>query len=116
MCSTPVSEEVEWGERRCLIWDDFSGDIDLNEFEGFVAVSCLRLDYTIECNPDGDFYVDAVAIFRPQCSWARPEGKTDYILNHEQRHFDITRIYAERLEFVCNVNYPPTPKAMGWAS
>lgn len=31
-------------------------------------------------------------------SWGRADAKTPYALNHEQRHFDITRIIAERFK------------------
>ena len=31
-------------------------------------------------------------------SWGRPDAKNAYALNHEQRHFDITRIIAERFK------------------
>ena len=98
---------IEWEDRRCLEWDDFSGSIDENSFKDIAAVSCLKLDYFIECGLDSNFHVDATAVFIPECSWVRPIGKTEYILNHEQRHFDISRIYADKLEFVCNTNPIP---------
>ncbi|QJW88296.1 hypothetical protein HNV11_02345 [Spirosoma taeanense] len=31
-------------------------------------------------------------------SWGRTEARNDYALNHEQRHFDITKIIAERFK------------------
>lgn len=31
-------------------------------------------------------------------SWARPDAKNLYALNHEQRHFDITKLIAERFK------------------
>ena len=33
-----------------------------------------------------------------QSSWARPDAKNAYALNHEQRHFDITKLVAERFK------------------
>ena len=39
---------IEWEDRRCLEWDDFSGSIDENSFKDIAAVSCLKLDYFIE--------------------------------------------------------------------
>lgn len=33
----------------------------------------------------------------PESSWAKANGKNDYALNHEQRHFDITRVVGNRL-------------------
>jgi hypothetical protein len=31
-------------------------------------------------------------------SWARPEARNEYALNHEQRHFDITKLVMERFK------------------
>ena len=31
-------------------------------------------------------------------SWARADAKNAYALNHEQRHFDITKLVAERFK------------------
>lgn len=33
-----------------------------------------------------------------ESSWGRADAKTAYALNHEQRHFDITRLIAERFK------------------
>ncbi|WP_373493344.1 hypothetical protein [Aquiflexum sp.] len=33
----------------------------------------------------------------PGSSWVRADGKNDYSLNHEQRHFDVSRVAGNRL-------------------
>ena len=33
----------------------------------------------------------------PHSSWVRAGGKNSYSLNHEQRHFDVTRVVGNRL-------------------
>lgn len=40
----------------------------------------------------------AKAYMLKNSSWARADAKNAYALNHEQRHFDITRIIAERFK------------------
>ncbi len=45
----------------------------------------LELNYTVETF----FYTDK--------SWVRPDSKSDYLLKHEQLHFDISELYARKL-------------------
>lgn len=44
----------------------------------------------------GTMNVEVFCFMDPDKSWVRPDKKSDYILNHEQRHFDITFINATR--------------------
>ena len=40
----------------------------------------------------------AKAFMLKTSSWGRPEARTAYALNHEQRHFDIVKIIVERFK------------------
>lgn len=42
--------------------------------------------------------LQAKAYMLKPSSWARPDAKNAYALNHEQRHFDITKIIVERFK------------------
>ena len=44
---------------------------------------------------DGKIFIRS--FFYNNGSWVLPEGKTDYVLRHEQIHFDITEIYSRML-------------------
>lgn len=37
------------------------------------------------------------SVFNTNESWVVPEGRNDYVLRHEQIHFDITEIYSRKL-------------------
>jgi hypothetical protein len=42
--------------------------------------------------------LNAKAYMLKTSSWGRPDARTAYALNHEQRHFDITKIIVERFK------------------
>ncbi len=44
---------------------------------------------------EGKIFVQSV--FNTYQSWVLPEGITEYVLRHEQIHFDITEIYSRKL-------------------
>lgn len=43
------------------------------------------------------FPIEIKVYMLPESSWAKTQGKSDYALNHEQRHFDVTRVVGNRL-------------------
>lgn len=43
------------------------------------------------------FPIEIKVYMLPESSWAKSQGKSDYALNHEQRHFDVTRLVGNRL-------------------
>lgn len=86
-------EYIIWDENRKLEWKDFQSE----DFAGMgVAATSsvkLRLDYQV---------LTSVLWYSVQCLFFKKEssvglGKSDYILNHEQGHFDIGEIYAREL-------------------
>lgn len=86
------SESVPWIFERRLTWEDFLSEPKRNTDAVASTSTSLgisyraengALDYTITCN------------FSKHKSWGLL--KTDYILAHEQGHFDITEIYARKL-------------------
>lgn len=95
---------IEWSKDRKLTWSDFKAVPD-EEILAYALTS-----YKIEIQPS-DVLVDldnniqnyesltAVANFYSYHSWVYE--KNDYLLLHEQLHFDIAELYASkmRLEF-----------------
>ena len=83
---------IEWSADRKLTWADFKGIPDPNSVEAALTNSNInvefgfsdrKLTHTIKCR------------FNKSLSWGRI--KNDYILNHEQGHFDIAEIHARIL-------------------
>jgi hypothetical protein len=90
--------KIAWSEIDKLTWDDFRGTP--SGPKGYVASTNsgisfsysygerngeIKLEYTIQSN------------FYPDLSWYRPEIVNDYILKHEQAHFDISELFARKL-------------------
>lgn len=85
-------EHIPWTDTRRLSWEDFLCSPKTNSDAVASTSTSLgiayqlqrgRLNYSITCN------------FSKQKSWGLL--KTNYILAHEQGHFDITEIYARKL-------------------
>lgn len=91
-------EKLRWEEDRPLSWEDFRGEP--SGAPDFVAStnSGISLSYSIG-KKDGNFTFDfsVNSNFYPNESWYRPESASEYILKHEQTHFDISELHARKL-------------------
>jgi hypothetical protein len=83
---------IDWNASRKLTWEDFQGKVDPASANAALTNSGINVEFgfndkklihTIRCR------------FNKEKSWVRI--KTDYILNHEQGHFDIAEIHARLL-------------------
>jgi len=93
--------KIEWTPDRKLTWDDFKGEPNTKEFPDALAVTNSSLSYnssSLSLFKSGKLFVQST--FHNYGSWVLPEGKTDYVLKHEQIHFDITEIYSRKLRKV----------------
>jgi predicted secreted Zn-dependent protease len=83
---------IEWSPSRKLTWNDFRGKPDATSTNAALTSSSINvkfgynkngLTHSIKCR------------FNKSLSWGRI--KNDYILNHEQGHFDIAEAHARIL-------------------
>ena len=81
-----------WGKRK-LKWSDFQGEVPGDSEFHALTHSAISLDFQGE-GVILEFNIQT--IFDPQKSWKK-EGVNDYILKHEQGHFDITEYHARAL-------------------
>ncbi|MCW5520303.1 DUF922 domain-containing protein [Aureitalea sp. L0-47] len=97
---TPANdkEKFHWDQNRPLNWTDFRGSPEGPQ--DFVAStnSGISLSYSIG-KQDGRYTFDysVHSNFYPKDSWYRPESASEYILKHEQTHFDISELHARKL-------------------
>jgi len=82
-----VNSNVEY---KHLSWADFHVKASI---DNTVSESETEIGYTY----DGLSSVKVFCKFNKSGSFVTKNAKTDYILNHEQRHFDITYIFAMKL-------------------
>jgi uncharacterized membrane protein YcgQ (UPF0703/DUF1980 family) len=83
---------INWSPGRKLAWHDFTAEPDKQGDAAALTATHLgfsysvvsgKISYTIDCRFDKDK------------SWGRV--KNDWILKHEQGHFDIAEIFARKL-------------------
>ena len=92
-----AQEKLAWNENRQLAWDDFqSKDIPISSKAAattFCGISYLLKSSTKKFTAR---QVKIEAFFVPSKSWAHKDHKTDFVLMHEQSHFDIAELFARR--------------------
>ena len=85
-------EFIPWTFTRRLDWDDFLCEPKRNSDAVASTSTSLGIAYQVE---HGQLTFTITCNFSKHKSWGLL--KTDYILAHEQGHFDITEIYARKL-------------------
>lgn len=94
-------ETISWREDHKLQWSDFKGPIDTNS--DAVALTASGITFSFSLSQTNDRYVGYEAKveshFYPNKSWYVKESGSDYILAHEQLHFDITELHVRQLRY-----------------
>jgi hypothetical protein len=86
------SEFIPWVTRRNLEWEDFQSAPKRNTEAVASTSTSLGLSYQVS---RGQLSYEVTCNFSKLKSWGLV--KTDYILAHEQGHFDITELFARKL-------------------
>ena len=93
-------EFILWQENKKLKIQDFKADnkdtIKVNRQQFLGAISAIRIEYSSfqrNKNSVPDFSIKTY--FDPNESWMLL--KNDYVLQHEQIHFDLTELYARKM-------------------
>lgn len=86
------AEYIPWVTRRNLNWEDFQSAPKRNTEAVASTSTSLGLSYQVS---RGQLTYEVTCNFSKLKSWGLV--KTDYILAHEQGHFDITELFARKL-------------------
>lgn len=92
------SDTIYYDTQRKLTWHDFQGTPPANASWG--AMTSSGFSFNSSMNDDGnhiEITIGVFSFFTKHNSWKRPDIHSAYHLEHEQRHFDITRLGAEKL-------------------
>ncbi len=84
---------IDWSADRKLSWADFKADPDPSSPNAALTSSIIKYDFAYNDAEGFKFHIHCQ--FNKSNSWGRT--KTEYILSHEQGHFDITEIFARKL-------------------
>jgi hypothetical protein len=97
------AEKIRWSESYQLSWADFQGVPQGGS--GYVASTNSGMSFSFSFgNRNGEIKYDysIESNFYPKLSWYKKGQVSDYILKHEQTHFDIselhTRMFRKRME------------------
>jgi len=83
---------IEWSPAKRLTWNDYLAKPSSLSDAAAITSTALGIEYHIRNN---------VLSYKITCRFSKTRSwgkyKTDYILKHEQGHFDITEIFARKL-------------------
>ncbi|HMG68154.1 MAG TPA: DUF922 domain-containing protein [Chitinophagaceae bacterium] len=85
-------ESIEWSNGKRLNWSDYLAKPAASSEAAAITSTSIGIEYHVRNN---EFTYSITCRFSKTRSWGK--YKTDYILQHEQGHFDITEIYARKL-------------------
>ena len=94
------SDTVFYHPSRKLTWDDFQGDTN-RPGSRYAAAVFSSLSYEGNSKMVGRYLQATIGLkvfMVKSMSWGRSEAQNSYTLAHEQTHFDITRLMAERFK------------------
>ncbi len=81
-----------------LTWEDFKAPpVKESKFDANTNAG-LSFSWGVK-NNNGDIELtyEITSYFNPYLSWVKVESDNDYLLKHEQIHFDITELHARKL-------------------
>lgn len=87
-----------WNNKVRLNWDFFRGKPEKHSTDKFLktgAVCSSYITYSYS-NHDSTVTLSSFAVFNTIRSWVKFRSKD--VLNHEQRHFDLTEIYSRKFK------------------
>ncbi len=89
-------ERFSYAEKNKLDWSDFRGEPDENsDFDSAVNTG-ISYQWTIVSKDDERIKLkyEIESFCYPALSWVKKGQSTDYLLAHEQLHFDISELHA----------------------
>jgi len=107
--SDPGSDTIFYRFGSPLDWSDFQGVPRAGYYAGAVTSSGFAFDSRVSLvGRDIHLDVGIYSFFSKHDSWRKPEITSAYHLLHEQHHFDITRLGAQKfLEAVQRAHFTP---------
>jgi hypothetical protein len=84
------SDKIVWNKDYKLCWNDFKGSP--KNMDGIDAYTQSGIELQVDNNQ-----CNVICSFDKKKSWRIKKKETDYLLSHEQYHFNICEIYARKL-------------------
>jgi len=91
LVSAQEEDAIQWSAKR-LTWNDYLAKPGTYDDAAAITSTALGIEYHVK---DNVLSYKITCLFSKTKSWGR--YKSEYILSHEQGHFDITEIFARKL-------------------
>lgn len=93
------SQKIYWREDVKLNWNNFRSKINNQRGANVVAyTNCgWTYSYVKSSNPKAPIKIEIQTLFNEDKSWKDVKKINDYVLLHEQKHFDAAEVYARKL-------------------
>jgi hypothetical protein len=94
----PEGDSIYYNVKRPLTWADFLSKVPNSKYEAEVFPTLGYDEHAEIVNGIINLHLGVKACLPKSASWAKEGSRTNYTLNHEQRHFDIVKIAAEHFK------------------
>jgi hypothetical protein len=91
-------QKIFWQEGQKLTWDNFKSPISRKGNPDVAAYTNCGWEFSVVTsgNPKSPAAIQIKAIFNEDKSWKDVTKINDYILLHEQKHFDIAELFVRK--------------------
>ncbi len=92
-------QKIYWQEGLKLKWENFKSRVNNQRGSNVVAYTNCGWSYSYvkSSNPKAPIRIKVETIFNENLSWKDDKRINDYVLLHEQKHFDAAEVYARKL-------------------
>ncbi|GAA4156148.1 hypothetical protein GCM10022217_14890 [Chryseobacterium ginsenosidimutans] len=92
-------QKIYWTESGKLKWSNFKSKINNQRGENVVAyTNCGWIySYVRSSNPKSAIKIKIETVFNENKSWKDVKKINDYVLLHEQKHFDVAEVFSRKL-------------------
>lgn len=92
---TPPDNQIRYDQNKALTWDDFTKRIRPNAV--YKAFTYSGISFSV-ATVAGKVELDVYTYFDTKESWVEKDHQKPELLNHEQRHFDITELWTRKMK------------------
>ncbi|WP_336960476.1 DUF922 domain-containing protein [Chryseobacterium contaminans] len=91
-------QKIIWQEGQKLVWANFKSPVNRKNNPDVAAYTNCGWEYSVvkSSNPKSPVKIEIKTIFNEDKSWKDVKKINDYILLHEQKHFDIAEIFVRK--------------------
>ncbi|WP_419487441.1 DUF922 domain-containing protein [Chryseobacterium bernardetii] len=91
-------QKIIWQEGQKLVWDNFKSPVNRKNNPDVAAYTNCGWEYSVvkSSNPKSPVKIEIKTVFNEDKSWKDVKKINNYILLHEQKHFDIAELFVRK--------------------